>query len=389
MMRITTNGVLKTYKSNLMNSFITLNSARNMVLTGRNFNSYAEDPASATQAFKLRRSFLRTDAQYSNSDTTIRKYESAYSSLESVVDSLNNQTSNSAWEAVLKGMNDATGEGRAALGKELIQLSDNIIQSMNTKYGDTFIFAGADGLNVPYEWKTDETTGEEYLTYRGVRVDSQPPELKITPGTGAPEVDANGEYILADGSGTISKTEYDKLKADYEKLQYMAEEEGTYVDLGFGLQENEDGELVTSSAFNSALQGINFLGYGKDADGDPKDIASMVRRMGQILSNCGEGGAWASTGEQEEFQRLAGKFEEACDNLQEKHVELSAQATFLKENQEQLKLNAYTLNEQINGLEQCDLADAITAFSWAQYCYNASLKVGNSILSQSLIDYMT
>ena len=32
-----------------------------------------------------------------------------------------------------------------------------------------------------------------------------------------------------------------------------------------------------------------------------------------------------------------------------------------------------------------DLADAITSFSWAQYCYNAALKMGNSILSESLM----
>jgi flagellar hook-associated protein 3 FlgL len=51
-------------------------------------------------------------------------------------------------------------------------------------------------------------------------------------------------------------------------------------------------------------------------------------------------------------------------------------------------MNCDTLNEQFLDIEQCDLADAITSFSWAQYCYNAALKVGNQILSQSLIDYM-
>ena len=47
-----------------------------------------------------------------------------------------------------------------------------------------------------------------------------------------------------------------------------------------------------------------------------------------------------------------------------------------------------TLQEQILGIEDVDLADAITSYSWAQYCYNVSIKVGNSILSQSLMDYM-
>ncbi len=41
MIRATTGGVLRGYRSNLMNSFITLNNARKTMLTQRNFNSYA------------------------------------------------------------------------------------------------------------------------------------------------------------------------------------------------------------------------------------------------------------------------------------------------------------------------------------------------------------
>ena len=45
-------------------------------------------------------------------------------------------------------------------------------------------------------------------------------------------------------------------------------------------------------------------------------------------------------------------------------------------------------NAQILDVMQVDLAEAITNFSWQQYCYNAALKIGNQLLSQSLIDYM-
>ena len=34
------------------------------------------------------------------------------------------------------------------------------------------------------------------------------------------------------------------------------------------------------------------------------------------------------------------------------------------------------------------MADSITSFIWAQYCYNAALKVGNNVLSESLMDYL-
>ena len=74
--------------------------------------------------------------------------------------------------------------------------------------------------------------------------------------------------------------------------------------------------------------------------------------------------------------------------LKKYHVDMSTKADYLKNNQSVLENTAYTLNEQILAVEQCDLADAITSFSWAQYCYNAALKMGNSILSESLMDYV-
>ncbi len=39
-------------------------------------------------------------------------------------------------------------------------------------------------------------------------------------------------------------------------------------------------------------------------------------------------------------------------------------------------------------MEDIDPADAITTLMWAQYSYNAALRIGTQLLSQSLIDYM-
>ena len=349
MIRATTNGVLMGYRNNLMQSFVTLNQARNTVLTQRNFNSFAEDPAGATQAFQLRRAYQRTSSQYTVSNAVVRKYEVAYSALDSVEKAVDNQQNNSAFAAILAGKNDATGAGRNSVGQELTQLAESIVQTMNNKYGDNFTFAGADGLNVPFEWK--EVDGQKVLTYRGIPVDAK------------------------DGSDEL------------EQLKYLSGETA-YVDIGFGLQEDANGELIESSAFNSALPGINYLGYGVDEDEDPKNIVSIISRMGEILTNCSEDGAWASDAEKEEFNRLIDKFSSASSELKENYTELSTTASFLKSNEQQLKTTASTLNEQFLSIEQVDLADAITSFSWAQYCYNAALKVGNSILSQSLMDYM-
>lgn len=357
MIRSTTNGVLKGYRYNLQRSTYTLNKSRDTVITQRNFNSFAEDPAAAAQSFQLRRSYLRTESQLNVGESVVRKYDVAWDTLQSVVDDVSNQASDSAYDAVIRAQSDTSGGGRNALGQSLCATAKSIIQTMNARYGDNFVFSGADGLTIPFTWETD-ANGNEALVYRGVAVDA-----------------------AANQDGTDTE--------DLAALKYMVNKEVKYVDVGLGLEEDENGEVLSSSAANVALQGINFLGYGVDEDGDPKNLASILNRMGTILLNCdSESGAFKDGVEKDEFYRLAGKFDKASALLTDKHVELDGQAEFLQSNQKQLESTAYTLQEQFLGIEDADLADAITAYSWAQYCYNAALKVGNSILSESLMDYL-
>ena len=396
MIRSTTNGTLKTYRYNLQRSSYTMNKARETVQTQRQFNSFAEDPAAAAKAFQLRRSLQRTDSQYNVGDSVKHKYEVAWNTLESVTQDVNNRASDSAFAMILQGKSDTIGSGAVALGQSMRTLATGIVQSMNCRYGENFVFAGADGLNVPFEWQGEGD--DRKLCYRGIPVDTkEPPEIELgadgkTPliydKDGVEDSKANPPYYKTK-DGVIPAADYDKQKKEWDALEYMAKGERKNADLGFGMQEDENGNIIGSSVANVGLQGITFLGYGKDADGDPKNIVSIADRMGTLLRRCdANSGDWASPEDKEEFSRLAKKFEAAASKLTDKHTEMDTQAAFIKSNQDQLKANTDTLQEQILGIEEVDLADAITSFSWAQYCYNMSIKVGNSILSQSLMDYI-
>lgn len=518
MIRATTSGVLNSYRTNLMQSFITQSTAMKNMLKPRNFHSYADDTAAASRSYQIRRSLQRTGAQLGSSQSVTYKFESAWAALGSVVDDVSNSHSKSEWHDVLVALNDPTGDARQALGKAMTKLGDDIIQCMNTKYGDNFVFAGADGLNVPFEIRED---GHVY--YRGVNVDTEVPKLlgetKVGQGTpvkvrwdpatsqyiqdnagtdylradsveimskdeydkattllnngaaydGNGKPDLNGKYVIVadktttvskadydpdkhfvlkdangdpldDGSGnytvikdaiikkedfeaskpkaltnganlvevdkngapttgggyyvvmndaeSISEKDYEQAKTDLAKLEYMSKE-GDYVDIGRGLQEDLEGNLIESSAFNQALQGINFLGYGVDEDGDPKNIVSLARRMGELCTQFSDG-EWSDKSEGwDELNRLAKKFEKMSDQLNTMHTDMDADAKALKNNNDLLTDKADTMKEQIHDLEDMDEAEAISSFIWAQYCYNAALKVGNSVLSESLMDYMS
>ena len=161
--RITTNMMINTYKHNLMNSTNQVSNSRDKVLTHRNFNSYAEDPGAATQAFRLRRDWYQTSSQLSSTDATYSKFHTAWTNLQGIITNLENPLGKMS---SITGNTGTAGESRRALAQVLRETAESVVQSMNQNIGDHFVFAGDDGLNVPCSWDGDK------LLYRGVNVNA-------------------------------------------------------------------------------------------------------------------------------------------------------------------------------------------------------------------------
>lgn len=404
--RMTTVGTLKGYRFNLQRSTYTLNKAITTVTTGRNFNSFAEDPATASHSFHLRRSYLRISSQHSLNESCVRKYEVAYSSVDSVekvVDTSPN-AEGSAYYAILRAMNAATASARNALGQEITAHANDIVQFMNGRYGDNFIFSGADGLNVPLTWEAklnpeydaeftpDATTTDEELalkTSRYLTTDGKPTSNK----------QAAGRALYYRGID-VSSTDPD----DIAKLDSITQNEKKYVDIGLGYDMN-GGEVESSSVYDIAMHAVDFLGgYGVETRSGtagsnggqtftftdiPKNIVSIADEIGTILQRCDpDNGDFSSPEDEARFNALVSAFEESSYRVKDKYTELTTQAQFLKNNQGQLESNAYTVNEQLQAIDYADPAAAISDFIFARYCYDTALKVGNSVLSQSLMDYL-
>ncbi len=346
--RITTNGVLHSYRSQLHKSYKKLYDSMTSVSTHRRFNSYAEDPAAASRAFQLRRSMWRTDDQITNNEQLVGIYNTAFSAIKSMIDADPDSDTDNGFDGIkesLAGVTGTAGAGRSSIGQVLISKAKGIVQLMNSKYGDNYVFAGADGLNVPFTWGEN---GE--LRYRGI---------DVTDGAQADFDDMNNEKV--------------------------------YVDIGLGLKEDADGNIIQTSAQPSAISGLEVLGYGKDKDGDSQNLAVLMRELGEIFYRCDAASGGYDPDHPDDAARaevLVGKLNQALDRVSERYSEISADAEYLKSNLKQLNNTRNSLDEQRAAIEQIDPADAITEMLWGQYCYNAALRIGNDVLSQSLLDYM-
>ena len=473
--RITTNMMMNTYRYNLQNATRTRDLSSTKVQTRRNFNSFAEDPAAATHAWRLRRSYSK-NVDYQNSNTeAYTRFQIAYATLETSNDKLLNGDAG-AFAAIKHADNEPTGGARTNLGTVLSELADSLVYNLNAaKYGDHFVFSGNDEMNVPFSWSEDGTK----LLYRGVNVAAggvEVPEPTWASGAQVPVnmpttgADANEDawiaYYNSDQTGPEPTTgdapdwgemvpkgpddpteadqewldyyratangeeaerptvpagepdwakgerdqygvpknipadadpawvEYYKDQGEWNHLQEMADEK-VYMDLGMGMKETSVRDLVDASAFNRVIPGIDALGFGLDEDGDPKNIAVIMKRLGKLYSQCDDEGHFCDeTGaESEEVKaevyRLLDKFGLAHDNYNKVYADVTARAEFLVANGASLSDQGISLNEQIVDIENVDPAQAIQQFMYDYSCYNAALKVGTQILSQSLIDYMS
>ncbi|MCI5928831.1 MAG: hypothetical protein MRZ73_09860 [Pseudoflavonifractor capillosus] len=368
MIRVTTNSTIYTYKNNLLKSSNQLYSAMNALMSGRNFDSYSADPAAATRAFKIHSSLNATNTQYSNNTTVLNKVSTAWDVADDIIDNL---VRDLAEAPALSGLNDTNLSTLNTQGDVLFSGAEAIIQSLNSKYDGSFLFNGSDTQNPPFALETvDDKT---YVTYRGVRIDD-PDTLDDT------YLDDNDQPVLkADGTPMTNREMLDKWSQEHQ-----------YVDIGIGFEVDKNGNVIDSTAFDSAISGTDFIGgCGVDEDGDPTNIVSIMVRLSEVFRGYdAESGSWSSAGNKEDAQRLAGKLTKAQEALSAQHSNLETQAKYLETNKSQLESSFSTLNTELNGIEKVDEVEAILTLSSAQTSYNAALHVGANVIPQSLMDYL-
>lgn len=374
MLRVTTNSTLYTYQKNLLKNSNQLYSAMNAMMSGRNFDSYSADPAAATRAFKIHSSLNATNVQASNNKMVYNKFSTAWDTAD---DLINDLSQNLAQTPLIKGLNQPDWSSLNTQGDTILSGAEAMVQSLNAQYDGNYIFNGSDTENPPF---AIETEGDmHYLTYRGVRVD-----------------DPNSQYYEEDYVGEDGKKipkDPDDLSKGYWSNGEMLDKwsnEHLYVDVGIGFEVDGAGNVVDSTAFDSAISGIDFIGgYGVDENGDPKNIISIMLRSAEIFKGYNEEtGEWGTAGDLEDAKNLVDKFSKAQDALSNQHVALETQAKFLQTNQSQLESSFYSLNTELNSVEKIDEVEAILTLVSAQTSYNAALQVGANVVPQSLMDYL-
>ena len=354
--RISTRSIMGNYNRNLNKAIMNLDSSRNKVLTNRQFNYAAEDLSGASKSFRLWREYSRTTQQLENVENTQSLFDNVSEGALQVSSILSEQVT----EDMLRSINGATSpETRKTYAKTLRGMQESIVLAMNNKYGDRYLYGGEKIDEAPFKLEDDGR-----LTFRGVDV-NPPRQIKN------PNFDANKPADPIKNPEMIDNPDY---QPTIDKLKEMAGEQ-MFVDFGFGIETNG---VNNSSAFDTAVSGLNVLGYGSDENGMTNNIVVLLGQMSDALE----------TNQMDKFDKMTDKFVESKNKTADFVAELGTKSEFLETAKGKLTSSQDSLNKQIIGVQDVDMPAAISSYVYQQYAYNAALKVGQSVLSQSFIDFM-
>lgn len=327
-MRVTGSMTQRRFLTNYSASLGRLSKLMEQNTTLRAFNKVSEDTAAASKAFLIRRQLARIEMYDSNLENAKDLLSSAETSATTVGNSIKK-----AMSTLVKALNDPNGSDRDVLAAQLENYRDEIIKTMNNSFAGRYIFGGTSN-ETPFT--KDEATGR--LLFNGVAV-SDP-----------------------------TVTEFPK-------------NEDVYVDIGLGLElDPVTGKLDPQTALKISTSGLDFIGYGLDADGLENNVCDALTKLAEMLR--------ADNFDSDTARKYIDKLNTMHANTQTAIADLGNRINYIDYNLERLESDTLSLQEAQNGLEKLDPAAAITALKTEETAYKTCLQIGPRLIQNSLFDYL-
>jgi flagellar hook-associated protein 3 FlgL len=246
-----------------------------------------------------------------------------------------------------------------AVGTELKQIAQEMTDAMNADFNERQMFGGQSQNKTPFTIEDVERGGDLFqrVCYNGIDMDT------ITEGAdglfyGTQIIDGvETENVLVPGQGDI------------------------LLDIGLGIDFDNNLNVDPNTAFNTALHGFKILGYGTDSEGYSTNLIQLTL----------DAGHFASTGDINNVDELAkyiDKSDDAATNIRTTITELGVRYNSLDYYLSKNEDARFALWERQNTIEGTNIEEEITKYYAVQAAYDASLKMGANILPRSIFDFI-
>ncbi len=172
-MRITSQMMLSRYKSDVSDAYASMNKAMRHAFNYRSFDLPSDDPLAASQTFEIHSEMSANDDYNQN----ISSINGQLTDGEKILQSIDSMLTTANGKVTTAEDGGTNGSGRDTNANNLLDIRDNIVAQLNTKYADSYIFSGTGSGSQPFELVKDTNQPEHHpendkLYYRGVNVDT-------------------------------------------------------------------------------------------------------------------------------------------------------------------------------------------------------------------------
>jgi flagellar hook-associated protein 3 FlgL len=326
-MRVTQNQMTRLYLRNSNTALTNMNNLNNRILTQRKFTRASQDSVSASKAMIIRRNLQKNEMYSTNLDTAEGIYSTAEKALLSI-----SSISTTISDSIIEGANGTNGpDEKKIVANQIRNLAKEMLSQINSEYADRKLFGGTNNSTTPFVY--DEAT--KTLTFNGVDINSS-------------------------------------SLSDFPKTKEIS------LDIGLGVQFDADGNVDKQTVMNIALNGAEILGYGTDADGDPKNLISIAFKAADALE----------AGESGKALNLLEKLNASKSKIMNSITNLGNQQQSVDYARSRLENDEYSLKVAQQTVEGIDLTEEITNYKVAQMAYNATLSMGSNLIPLSIFDYI-
>ncbi|MGN0692044.1 MAG: flagellin [Oscillospiraceae bacterium] len=444
-MRVTDSASISQYISNNHSTLSAYLNKFDKVLTQQKFNRASEDSVGANSAMRIRKQLENLDMYDTNLQNASDIFTAAETSLYYVSGTLYNTVNTKLVsiqstkgdvefeaigneimqqaEAMVKALNVDSG------GRQLLAGTSNNKEPFTYKYfltdenGDIAYYeteqrqvTDADGNLTYTDVNGDTVIGYANGTYKyedGTDLTDADMIANLTPVMeevyktyDADVLDAEGnvihkqgEYIVttkdAPGAKAMEAGENDTLKNKRAVVFYNDQDVtnhsdkaseyngagGIFIDVGYGIKYDSNGNVVPSTAMDIALNGAKFTGCGIDYSDDKEDSNNMI----QLTFDAARA---AYNGDLETCNRLIDKLSAAQKTMLEGITELGVKQNNIDFHISKDSDYRVNLQEKQNDVEGVDLAEVITQLEAAQASYNAALRLGAQAVPQSIFSFI-
>lgn len=327
-MRVTQKAVNRTYLYGVNRNLSDYQASTNRMNTGRKFSKISENVTSGARALKVRTSLARNTQYIENIENTADKIEQAEDLMMNMSDWM--QTVN---ERLIQANGPAIGpDEKKIIAQEIRGYMDDILQAINTKSTDEYVFGGNDNSQ-PISIENGK------VLFRGVDVDSS-----------ANRDDFNDKNV--------------------------------YVDVGFGLKFDEHGNLDETSVVQASTSALDVLGFGtSEVDGTTmsNNILSVLNQVADKLD---------SGANMEEIVPYQKQISNIYNKFLIQVTEVGNRSKFLEDNKGRIESEITGLKTRQTDLEAVKYEEEIIYNNTYYMAYQASLQLGSKILPQSLFNFI-